>query len=187
MVQQRLHHRSVHRLYGKVESFRCSRIFEVKIFTESITVLTTSQTAVRLHSFDTGGPLTLLQSSSSQQSTNSVMNGSSQSLPAPPRSPSGPSPLPQQLQQYPLTPQSSEPSLTITTQAQQQPQLPPGVKVEQAATAPLAPQQPQAAIGGQRPPSTAQQTQQQRSTAFPGSLSDLVVSFESVKQKGKSF
>jgi len=122
-------------------------------------------------------------SSSSQQSGHPAINGSSQSLPPPSRSPSGPSPLPQQLQQYPVTSQISEPSSASTAQAQQQPQVPPGVKVEQAGSASLAPQPPQAAIGGQRPSSAAQQTQQQRSTAFPGSLSDLVVSFESVKQK----
>ena len=157
------------------------------IYTESITSPATTQVAaVCLHSFYGGGLLTWLQSSSSQQSTHPIVNGSSQSLPVPPRSPSGPSPLPQQLQQYPVTAQSSEPSLASTTQVQEQPQLPTSVKVEQVTTASLAPQQPQAAIGGQRPPSTAQQTQQQRSTAFPGSLSDLVVSFESVKQKGKS-
>ena len=171
--------------------FLClSRTLKLKIITESITSLATTQVAaVRLHSFDGGGILTWLQSSSLQQSTHPIVNGSSQSLPVPPRSPrspSGPSPLPQQLQHYPVTAQSSEPSLTSTTQAQEQPQLPTSVKVEQVTTASLAPQQPQAAIGGQRPPSTAQQTQQQRSTAFPGSLSDLVVSFESVKQKGKS-
>ncbi|KAJ7283459.1 Not1 N-terminal domain, CCR4-Not complex component-domain-containing protein [Mycena rebaudengoi] len=69
---------------------------------------------------------------------------------------------------------------------QQVPQFPPGVKVpqnEQAGMSMLAaPQQP--SIGAQRPLS-ASQSVPQRSTAaaFPGSLSDLVVSFESVKQK----
>lgn len=101
--------------------------------------------------------------------------------------PSGPSPLPQQLQQYTmnLANASSQPG-----SSQSQPQFPPGVKVpqtEQAGPSSLAPSQQQpSAIGGQRPSSTTQQQTQQRSTptAFPGSLSDLVVSFENVKQKG---
>ncbi|KAJ7755642.1 Not1 N-terminal domain, CCR4-Not complex component-domain-containing protein [Mycena maculata] len=67
------------------------------------------------------------------------------------------------------------------------PQFPPGVKVpqsEQAGPSMLsAPQQP--SIGAQRPLSASQAMPQQRTTAgaFPGSLSDLVVSFESIKQK----
>ncbi|KAJ7667668.1 Not1 N-terminal domain, CCR4-Not complex component-domain-containing protein [Mycena polygramma] len=87
----------------------------------------------------------------------------------------------------------SPPSLNGTSQGQQPapsavpqqvPQFPPGVKVpqsEQAGTSMLSgPQQP--SIGAQRPPP---QPVPQRTTAgaFPGSLSDLVVSFESVKQK----
>ncbi|KAJ7638498.1 Not1 N-terminal domain, CCR4-Not complex component-domain-containing protein [Roridomyces roridus] len=65
------------------------------------------------------------------------------------------------------------------------PQFPPGVKApqnEQPVT-PALPQQP--AVVAQRPPSTSQPMPSQRATAgaFPGSLSDLVVSFESVKQK----
>lgn len=50
----------------------------------------------------------------------------------------------------------------------------------------------QASIGAQRPPSAnappalpPSLTPNQRSSAFPGSLSDLVVSFENVKQKGE--
>jgi CCR4-NOT transcription complex subunit 3 len=45
-------------------------------------------------------------------------------------------------------------------------------------------------VGGHRPPSTTSSQQQQQlsrstaSSAFPGSLSDLVMSFENVKQKG---
>ncbi|RDB20441.1 General negative regulator of transcription subunit 3 [Hypsizygus marmoreus] len=94
---------------------------------------------------------------------------------------SGPSPLPQQLQQYTMASGSSP----LPSQAQ--PQFPPGVKPpqgDQAGSSSLAPQQH--AIGGQRPPSAAKQIPQQRSNssaAFPGSLSDLVVSFESMKQK----
>ncbi|KDR83474.1 hypothetical protein GALMADRAFT_235635 [Galerina marginata CBS 339.88] len=99
---------------------------------------------------------------------------------------SGPSPLPQQLQQYTQRPKSPQPT---PQQAQQQvPMFPPGVKVPQA-------EQLQAAsgsvptpqnIGSQRPSSTAQSVPQHRANvpaAFPGSLSDLVVSFENVKQK----
>ena len=68
--------------------------------------------------------------------------------------------------------------------AQQQPQFPPGVSLNNTEPTKLGP----GAIGA-RPPSAAQsqlpnQTQQQRATAFPGSLSDLVMSFETVKQKG---
>ena len=100
---------------------------------------------------------------------------------------SGPSPLPQQLQQMANTSNSPLP-----TMAQAQPQFPPGVKApqsEQTSATALTPSHQQTQpIGGQRPSSTSQQlSSQQRSSApnaFPGSLSDLVVSFESVKQKG---
>jgi CCR4-NOT transcription complex subunit 3 len=76
---------------------------------------------------------------------------------------------------------------------QQAPVFPPGVKVEQQQQ-----QQPpqqleigtvattQQTVGSQRPSSTPQQAAPPRSVvpaAFPGSLSDLVVSFENVKQK----
>ncbi|EGO01612.1 hypothetical protein SERLA73DRAFT_166161 [Serpula lacrymans var. lacrymans S7.3] len=115
--------------------------------------------------------------------------------------PSGPSPLPQQVQFPSTTPgvlntSASSSSMPAPSQ-QQQPQYPPGMKVPQAVEPPStttqAPQQ-QASIGSQRPASTAASQQapqapsqvQQRSTtlsAFPGSLSDLVASFETVKQK----
>ncbi|KAG6813466.1 hypothetical protein H0H92_010800 [Tricholoma furcatifolium] len=85
---------------------------------------------------------------------------------------SGPSPLPQQVQ-YAMAPSGSPlPSQT--------PQFPPGVRP------PTNEQTSQPSIGGQRPPSAAAAKQlptPQRSSAFPGSLSDLVVSFENVKQK----
>jgi len=71
--------------------------------------------------------------------------------------------------------------------------FPPGVKVpqteqqqQQQAIGTSLPAQQQN-IGAQRPSSAAQQVPQHRPTvptAFPGSLSDLVVSFENVKQKG---
>src|ERR1700722_281777 len=90
-------------------------------------------------------------------------NGSSQpAVPPPP----GPSPLPQQVQQYPLT--------------SSLPQFPPGVKVEPQQPAPTMPP-PQQIPGIQRP------SEQTRQGPFPGSLSDLVMSFETVKQKGMLF
>ncbi|KAH7916692.1 Not1 N-terminal domain, CCR4-Not complex component-domain-containing protein [Hygrophoropsis aurantiaca] len=108
--------------------------------------------------------------------------------------PTAPSPLPQQVQQAPLAaPGAITTPASTSSMAPQQPQYPPGVKVLQSAEQQpslLAPQQ-QPSIGSQRPPSAAptqQQTAltQSRSTpssAFPGSLSDLVASFETVKQK----
>lgn len=97
--------------------------------------------------------------------------------------PTGPSPLPRQVQQ-PTTPGLPTPSSTSA----QPPQYPPGVKVlpsteQQSAT------QEQPNAGMLRPPSVnhAQQAPSRPATStFPGSLSDLVASFETVKQKGKS-
>lgn len=71
---------------------------------------------------------------------------------------------------------------------QQHPHFPPGVKV------PASEQQQGASqaqtVGAQRPPSATAsqlpaQVQAARPNAFPGSLSDLVMSFETVKQKGE--
>ncbi|KAJ6627491.1 Not1 N-terminal domain, CCR4-Not complex component-domain-containing protein [Mycena sp. CBHHK59/15] len=95
----------------------------------------------------------------------SSLNGNSQAQQA------SPSPAPQQVQQ---------PSTLVA------PQFPPGVKVPQSEQAGMsmlaAPQQP--SIGTQRPLSAAHSVPQRATAgAFPGSLSDLVVSFESVKQK----
>ncbi|KAF8665601.1 hypothetical protein AX16_000058 [Volvariella volvacea WC 439] len=106
-----------------------------------------------------------------------------------------PSPLPQQIQ-YPSgtvgVSAASSPQLdTIQLQLQpQQPQFPPGVKVPLQSTELRGPSPSvlplhQTTVGGQRPNSAPQQ-QQARSipaNAFPGSLQDLVVSFENVKQK----
>ncbi|KAF4619725.1 hypothetical protein D9613_005426 [Agrocybe pediades] len=97
---------------------------------------------------------------------------------------SGPSPLPQQLQQGVQRPKSPQPAASQQPQQPQQtPMFPPGVKIpptEQSATPGQAPQN----IGSQRPTSTSQSVPQHRAAAaFPGSLSDLVVSFENVKQK----
>ncbi|KAJ7122780.1 Not1 N-terminal domain, CCR4-Not complex component-domain-containing protein [Mycena epipterygia] len=90
----------------------------------------------------------------------------------------------------------SPPPLNGNSQAQQPapsalpqqpvPQFPPGVKVPQSEQAGMSmlsgPQQP--SIGAQRPLSASQPVPQRATAgAFPGSLSDLVVSFESVKQK----
>lgn len=104
--------------------------------------------------------------------------------------PSGPSPLPQQVQQYSTTAPGLPSAESSPSPAVVQPQFPPGVKVAQGDQQIPVPQLQ--SIGAQRSPSAnaPQQIQpqlQQRSTmssGFPGSLSDLVVSFESVKQKG---
>jgi CCR4-NOT transcription complex subunit 3 len=106
-----------------------------------------------------------------QQVSNDSQAAVSQAVP-------GPSPLPQQVQQVPSAIRAkSPPSAT-----QSQPIFPPGVKVAQGE------QQQQPAIGYQRPLSSAappsQQPRASASSAFPGSLQDLVVSFENVKQKG---
>lgn len=84
-----------------------------------------------------------------------------------------PSPLPQQLQQYSGVPAPSSPA----PQSAQAPQFPPGVKVAVNEQSLLVPQQN---VPTARPPSVAQQAPR----AVPGSLSDLVVSFENAKQKG---
>ncbi|KAH9482474.1 General negative regulator of transcription subunit 3 [Psilocybe cubensis] len=120
----------------------------------------------------------------SQQPPAQAQSNGSQSQQPPPTS--GPSPLPQQLQQFTQRPKSPPP---VSVQVHQQPMFPPGVKVPQAEQQPVGGSVPTATqqnIGAQRPSSAAQSVplQQQRApAAFPGSLSDLVVSFENVKQK----
>ncbi|KAF8075991.1 Not1 N-terminal domain, CCR4-Not complex component-domain-containing protein [Lyophyllum atratum] len=97
--------------------------------------------------------------------------------------PAGLSPLPQQLQQYTMSASASSP---LPPQVQALPQFPPGVKAPQGEQTGAASLAPQRAIGGQRPPSAAKEVpppQRAAQTAFPGSLSDLIVSFEDVKQK----
>ncbi|KAI6122771.1 Not1 N-terminal domain, CCR4-Not complex component-domain-containing protein [Pisolithus croceorrhizus] len=117
-----------------------------------------------------------------------LTNGSSQAGQTPVQQPQlgPPSPLPQQVHQS----QTPSVSTTNTTpSAIQPPQYPPGVRVpqslEQQPT--LQSQQGQQAPGMQRPPSAVPPHQQAPSrpsaSAFPGSLSDLVASFETVKQK----
>ncbi|KAF9057475.1 Not1 N-terminal domain, CCR4-Not complex component-domain-containing protein [Panaeolus papilionaceus] len=97
-----------------------------------------------------------------------------------------PSPLPQQLHQYAGSAPGKSP---LPPQTSQQPLYPPGVKVPQAEghTAPTSATQPSAQPTTQRPGSANQPpnppARPSVPSAFPGSLSDLVVSFESVKQK----
>ncbi|KAI9063375.1 hypothetical protein FKP32DRAFT_1666486 [Trametes sanguinea] len=105
---------------------------------------------------------------------------------------------PQEARAFPgASPSAVAPSASPMPQAAQQqpqqqvPQFPPGVALTSADQTKL----PQAAPGSARPPSAAasqlppgsqlpqQQQQQPRQNAFPGSLSDLVMSFENVKQK----
>lgn len=125
------------------------------------------------------------------QPSQGAPNGSSQQQQAVGISqPSGPSPLPQQVQQYSTSAPGLPSAESPPSPAVVQPQFPPGVKVAQADQQLPVPQQQ--SIGAQRSPSVnalqpLQPPVQQRSTmssGFPGSLSDLVVSFESVKQKG---
>jgi CCR4-NOT transcription complex subunit 3 len=100
-----------------------------------------------------------------------VMTATSTSVPEAVRSP--PPVQPQQQQQPAL---ASSP-LPPTTQTQAQlPQFPPGMKLDV--------QRPPSALPQQQQP---QQQQPVQRNAFPGSLSDLVASFETVKQKGERF
>ena len=89
-----------------------------------------------------------------------------------------PAPLQQQQQQQQAPVSSPLPS-TAQTQPQQ-PLFPPGVKLETG--------RPPSALQ-QQPPQPLQQQQQQQQTAqrngVPSLLSDLVVPFENVKQKGE--
>lgn len=95
--------------------------------------------------------------------------------------------------QYPPTQQNGTSPTSVTEQPQQlMPQYPPGVKPRPSETPPpglaTAPQQQ---VQGTRPTSAAaqqmlpQQARPSVASGFPGSLSDLVASFENVKQKGQ--
>ncbi|KAG6333889.1 hypothetical protein ID866_5202 [Astraeus odoratus] len=105
--------------------------------------------------------------------------------------PTVPSPLPQQVQILSSTSTSTLSTITTSTSAPsaiQPPQYPPGVKVphssEQATTLPTQSGQQTPAV--QRPPSAVSPQQapsRPSASMFPGSLSDLVASFETVKQK----
>lgn len=133
----------------------------------------------------------------SQATAVSPLNGSSspstQVTGQQPPAPVGLSPLPQEGRTYPAASPSVNPLAVspMPAPALQAPQFPPGVALSPADQTKLA----QAAPGSARPPSAAasqlppgaQLPQQQRQNAFPGSLSDLVMSFESVKQKGVCF
>ncbi|KAG6378880.1 Not1 N-terminal domain, CCR4-Not complex component-domain-containing protein [Boletus reticuloceps] len=118
----------------------------------------------------------VVSSDTQQPQANGASQAAQFTVPQPP--PTGPSPLPRQVQQ------SSTPGLSaLSGTSSQPPQYPPGVKV-----LPSAEQQPQeqAIAGMLRPPSVnhAQQAPSRPAiTTFPGSLSDLVASFETVKQK----
>ena len=84
------------------------------------------------------------------------------------------------LLQAPATPSAITPSSPLPTMSQQ-PQYLPGMKPTQAELGPAS------QTASQKPPSTPAQIpgqgQRPASNAFPGSLSDLVASFETVKQK----
>ncbi|GBE79148.1 Not1 N-terminal domain, CCR4-Not complex component-domain-containing protein [Sparassis latifolia] len=114
----------------------------------------------------------------------------------------GQPPLPQAAQPYPSVPAANAPnapsgqSSPMPAPSQQQAQLlqyPPGVKVPVELGAGVAPQQALQSASVQRPASAApsqqlssqlqQPPRSSASSAFPGSLSDLVMSFENVKQK----
>ncbi|KAG8218806.1 Not1 N-terminal domain, CCR4-Not complex component-domain-containing protein [Butyriboletus roseoflavus] len=120
----------------------------------------------------------VVSSDAQQPQANGAAQAAQFTVPQP--APTGPSPLPRQVQQ-PSTPGLPAPSSTSS----QPPQYPPGVKVplstEQQSTT-----QEQPNAGMLRPPSVnhAQQAPARpAATTFPGSLSDLVASFETVKQK----
>ncbi|KIK65627.1 hypothetical protein GYMLUDRAFT_39119 [Collybiopsis luxurians FD-317 M1] len=101
------------------------------------------------------------------------------SLPTPAPTASGPSPLPQQVQQYAMNPPPTGSPVPQPASARA-PQFPPGVKVAPTSTDLSLPVLPQTqAAPNARPPSVPQQVPR----ALPGSLSDLVVSFENAKQK----
>ncbi|TDL29808.1 hypothetical protein BD410DRAFT_736987 [Rickenella mellea] len=132
----------------------------------------------------------------------------SRSLQQPPQQPEqqatqqpGTSPLPQQVQQFPsaATTHSSSTDSSPLPPASEQPHFPPGVKMphgSEQTSFPTHVGQDQALRHASPAPSLpltqypSQMMPQQRvapsgsaSTAFPGSLSDLVASFENVKQK----
>ncbi|KAI6047051.1 Not1 N-terminal domain, CCR4-Not complex component-domain-containing protein [Pisolithus marmoratus] len=114
-----------------------------------------------------------------------LANGSSQVGQTPVQQPQPPAPSPQAQQL--LSP--GIPTTNSTPSVIQPPQYPPGVRVPQSSEQQpaLQSQQEQQAPGTQRPPSAVPPHQQAPSrpsaSAFPGSLSDLVASFETVKQK----
>ena len=127
----------------------------------------------------------LAQHPSQDQPSAPVSNGPAPISTATAQAPPTPSPLPQPGQSFPAAPApgASSPMPPPAQPQSQQPQFPPGVALNNADHA----KQVQAAPGA-RPPSASASglpsQMQQRANAFPGSLSDLVMSFENVKQKG---
>lgn len=126
-----------------------------------------------------------LQPSNSTQS-NTLPEPPSLAPPMSQQQPPSTSPLPQQLQNFNKPVQG-----VLALPPSQPPIFPPGVKVDQQGQSISAPGMP---LPPQRIASASPSVQQQafgapRGTpsAFPGSLSDLVVSFENVKQKGSPF
>ncbi|KAF8558818.1 hypothetical protein OG21DRAFT_1432475 [Imleria badia] len=119
----------------------------------------------------------VVSSDTQQPQANGAAQVAQFSVPQP--APSGPSPLPRQVQQ-PSTPGLPAPPGTSS----QPPQYPPGVKVPPSTEQPSTSQE-QPSAGMLRPPSANLQQAPGRpaTTTFPGSLSDLVASFETVKQK----
>ncbi|EJF63014.1 hypothetical protein DICSQDRAFT_103482 [Dichomitus squalens LYAD-421 SS1] len=121
---------------------------------------------------------------SQEQSSAPAPNGLSQISTATVQAPAAPSPLPPSGQSFPgaSAPAGASPMPHPAQQQPQPPQFPPGVPVNNSEHAKL-PQAPP----GTRPDSAAASglpsQMQQRANAFPGSLSDLVMSFENVKQK----
>ncbi|KAF9222067.1 hypothetical protein BS17DRAFT_784365 [Gyrodon lividus] len=122
----------------------------------------------------------VMSSDAQQPQSNGASQVTQVSLPQPP--PTGPSPLPQQVQQ----PSSSELPTSSSIPSSAQPlQYPPGVKVPPSTELQSGAQQ-QPSAGMQRPPSANPGQQvpgRPTASVFPGSLSDLVASFETVKQK----
>ena len=98
------------------------------------------------------------------------------SVPETARSPAPLQPQQQQQQQQQQAPGSSPLPPTAQTQPQQ-PQFPPGVKLDSQRPPSVLQQQPP------QPPQQQQQTTQRN--GVPSLLSDLVVPFENVKQKGE--
>ena len=122
----------------------------------------------------------LVSSDTQQPQANGAAQVAQFTVPQPP--PAAPSPLPRQVQR-PSTPGLPAPPSTSS----QPPQYPPGVKVPPPTEQRSATQE-QPSAGMLRPPSVnhgQQAPSRPATTTFPGSLSDLVASFETVKQKGK--
>lgn len=113
------------------------------------------------------------------------------------------SPLPQQLQQYPVPGAMASSSTSSPMPLSQPPVFPPGVKVPQNSddstnaaqlashqqshrlASPVSAQPQQTGFGSQlHQQAPVRPGLSNAPAAFPGSLSDLVASFETVKQKG---